>query len=99
MKQKTQVTFEMEETTRLTHSGKVLTVFCPRCKTVVRMEVPHVLALLAGSSEREIFRLVEAGMIHFVETRRIYACPDCYKRVLTENDRSVNAFGPKGELQ
>ena len=51
------------------------------------MVSPDVLSLIAGVSERAIFRLVEAGAIHFLEAARVAACLSCYRR--------VSAMGPQ----
>lgn len=80
MKQKAAITFEVEETITLKQGGKIVNDFCPQCQMGVELISPEVLAILAGSSEREIFRLIEAGFIHFVERKRVYACSGCYQR-------------------
>lgn len=58
-----------------THELKVLTRpqvkekrFCPLCRREVRWLVPEEAMLLAKKSLREIFRLVEAGEFHFIES-------------------------------
>ena len=84
MTQKAEITFEVEETVVLKKGGKIITEFCPRCAEIVEMVSPDVLALVTGSSEREIFRLIETATIHFVESDRLVACPGCYRR-LTSN--------------
>jgi hypothetical protein len=38
------------------------------------MATPHVGAILAELTEREIYRLVEIGDVHFVETDRVLVC-------------------------
>jgi hypothetical protein len=61
---------------RETHELKILTRprvkekrFCDRCSAEVRWLVPEEAMLLAKTSLREIFRLVEAGDYHFAESR------------------------------
>ena len=80
MKQRAEITFEQEETLILRQSDCYLQEFCPRCQEIVRLLTPEVMAALAVISEREIFRLIESEQIHFVETKRIYACPSCYQK-------------------
>ena len=80
MKQKAEITFEERETVILRQSDSCLKEFCPRCQAIVRLMTVEILAMLSGSTEREIFRLLEAGRIHFVEARRLYACPGCYQK-------------------
>jgi len=87
MKQRTEITFEVEETV-LSKPGKLFRGYCPRCESVTGMASPEVLALLTGSSEREIFRLVEAQKIHFIEADRIFGCVSCYRRSLGQVNTS-----------
>lgn len=84
MKRKAQLTFEIEETVVLKQGGCFVTDYCPRCNETVDMVSPEVLSLVSGSSEREIFRLMEIGKIHFVELGRVVACPDCYHKLLVD---------------
>ena len=41
---------------------------------MAEMATPQVGAVLAHVTEREIYRLVESGAIHFVETDRVLIC-------------------------
>ena len=81
MRQRAEITFETAETVVVRNSGKFLLGFCPLCGDEVYMFPPETLAPMTGSSEREIFRLLETGNIHFVEAQRIYACLSCYKNL------------------
>jgi len=99
MKQKTEVTFEQRDTVVLKQSSSHMTADCPRCKATVELLTPEILAALTGSTEREIFRLLETGMIHFIETRRIYACPGCYQRMLKETQLPDKRIAVKGETR
>ena len=76
MKQKAEITFEVEESIILRQVAGGLTALCPRCRAQSEMIAPQHAAALAGLSEREIFRLMEAGKIHFIETDRVYVCRD-----------------------
>jgi hypothetical protein len=42
--------------------------WCPRCADSVAMLTPEQAALAAGVSTRHVFRWLEAGRLHFVET-------------------------------
>jgi hypothetical protein len=85
MTQKAELTFEIEETVVLKQSGYLMTEYCPRCQEMVEMVSPDVLSLVNGVSEREIFRLVEIGEIHFIELGRMVVCPGCYRRMMANN--------------
>jgi hypothetical protein len=77
-----QIIFELEETVVVKQGGKIATDLCPKCGANVKMVSPDILALVSGSMEREIFRLIEAGRIHFIEDGRTLACVSCYRRSL-----------------
>ncbi len=80
MKQRTEITFEVEETVVSKRGGKLFQAYCPTCEIVADMASPEFLATMTGSSEREIFRLVEAQKIHFFEAGRIFGCVSCSRR-------------------
>jgi hypothetical protein len=82
MKPKAELKFEIEETITITMGDKTVSEFCPNCRETTVMAVPAAIAIATGSNEREIFRLIEAGVIHFVETRRLVICPSCLRRHL-----------------
>ena len=79
MAQKAKLIFEIEETVVFKQGGYFITEYCPRCDEIVDMVSPDVLSLVTGASEREIFRLMEMGKIHFIELGRVVACPGCYR--------------------
>jgi hypothetical protein len=74
MKQKVEITLEVEETIILRQVAEPLTAFCPQCQTLVEMITPRIAAQLYGLSEREIFRSIENGRLHFTEAERIFIC-------------------------
>jgi hypothetical protein len=74
MKQKTEITFEVEETIILRQSGNRLEAFCPQCQALVEMITPQLAAAVSKKPIREIFRLIESGRLHFMETDEIRVC-------------------------
>jgi hypothetical protein len=74
MKQKVEITLEVEETIILRQGEKILTEFCPQCQALVEMLTPQIAAALFNLTERELFRLIENGQLHFVEAERIFVC-------------------------
>ncbi|MGH9946572.1 MAG: hypothetical protein ACRD6X_05170 [Pyrinomonadaceae bacterium] len=91
MKHRTEITFEMEETIVIRDTTAIRTGFCPNCGRSVEMATPHVVATISGGSEREIFRLIEAGMIHSIETDRILICLSCVPSAKKRlNDSIIN---------
>lgn len=74
MKRRAEIIFEIEETIILRQAETFVRAFCPQCAKPVEMASPQTIADLFDHSEREIFRFVEAGKIHFIETGRILIC-------------------------
>lgn len=74
MTQKTEIEFELNETVAYTRRGERVEAFCLRCERIVEMATPQIAAILVQSNEREIFRQVEAGDVHFIETNRVLVC-------------------------
>lgn len=74
MKQKTEITFEVEETIILRQSETRLEAFCPLCQALVEMLTPQLAAAVSKTTIREIFRLIESGRLHFMETDEIRVC-------------------------
>ncbi len=74
MTQKTEIEIEMSETVAYSSRGERFENFCPICKCMTQMATPSVAAILRKTTEREIYRLVETGKVHFVETDRVLVC-------------------------
>lgn len=74
MTQRAKIVFEKEETVLLLKSSATVDEFCTVCGTFTVMVTPEALTLMSGASEREIFRLIEAGEIHFYEGPKVYVC-------------------------
>lgn len=90
MKQKTEITFETEETISLRQEAKKFKMFCPPCQALVEMVTPPTAAALVGLSEREIFRLIENGRLHFVEAERVFVCREFLRN---KSELSTSAGG------
>jgi hypothetical protein len=75
MKRTTEVTYETEELIAV-KLRRGFTGFCDQCNAFVEMLPTEAAALLTGLGEREIFRLIETGEIHFVEAERVFVCRD-----------------------
>lgn len=75
MKRMTEITFETEELVAV-KARQGFKGFCQGCNAFVEMLPVEAAAILTGLSEREIFRLIETGEIHFVEAERVFVCRD-----------------------
>ncbi len=73
MTQKTEIEIEMSETVAYSRRGDRFETFCPTCKCMSDMATAQVAAVLTHMTEREIYKLVETGSVHFVETNRVLA--------------------------
>jgi len=89
VKQKAEIIFEQEETVILRQSSGHFIDFCPNCIETVELLTPEIMAAIAGTTEREIFRLIERGTIYFLERERIFGCPNCYKNSVVEISRQT----------
>ena len=68
MRKKATITIETERLLILRRSGRVVDSWCDRCHAEVKMIGVEEAAAIAGLSQRKLFRLAEAGEIHFIET-------------------------------
>lgn len=79
-----QIVFEVEERV-VVRSGEFTTAgYCPNCGETVGMAAPSTTAALYDLSEREIFRLIEAGTIHFTEVGQVMICLKSIRGFLEE---------------
>ena len=83
MKQKTEIEIELSETVAYSRRSERFETFCPECKSLVEMSSPQVAAILTRTTEREIYRLVETGKVHFVETDRVLVCLKSLSKTLS----------------
>ena len=74
MKQRTEITFEKEETIILRESSAPIDSFCLACRDMVIMATPEAVSLICEISEREIFRKIDLGDVHFIEEPKVYVC-------------------------
>ena len=68
------LTIDIDEKITLSDSNRRLEAYCSGCKKLSWMVTPQTLAVVAGLTEREVFRFVEAKLIHFEETDRVLVC-------------------------
>lgn len=74
MTEKTKIEIELSEVVAYTSRRERFNNFCPTCRSMSEMATPQLGAVLAHITEREIYRLVESGAVHFVETDRVLIC-------------------------
>lgn len=67
-KRQTRTTIEMREVVVIRGSPKRQSVFCPECSEAAVFVTVEEAVKLTGISARAIYRLIEAGSVHFAET-------------------------------
>lgn len=89
VKQKTEIEIEFSETIAYSKPRDRFRTVCPQCQSPTEMIAPRIAAILTGSTEREIYRLVETGEIHFIETVGVFICLNSlinFKKTETPDD-------------
>ena len=67
---RTKITIEKERRLVIAQGRRQARGRCEACRAEVRMIGTEEAALVAGRTEREVFRLIESGRLHFTETAR-----------------------------
>jgi len=68
MKKKATITIETERLLVISRSRQAVDHWCDECHAEVKMIGVEEAAAVAELSQRKLFRLAEAGEIHFTET-------------------------------
>ncbi|MCI0391249.1 MAG: helix-turn-helix domain-containing protein [Acidobacteria bacterium] len=67
-KKRKKITVEIERSLVIRKRGGAVHAWCAGCAEQVRMLTPEESALAAGVTVRTIYRWVEAGKLHFIES-------------------------------
>lgn len=78
------VVFEIEEKVVVRSGDITAAEHCPFCNETVGMATPRTAAAIYEMTEREVFRLIEAGAIHFTETEQVMICLKSIREFLEE---------------
>ena len=68
MRRRTEITLERAELSVLRRPVHQAPTWCAQCEESVQMITPDEAVAVAGRTAREIYRWVEAGRVHFLET-------------------------------
>ncbi|HEY0427024.1 MAG TPA: hypothetical protein VGC76_04380 [Pyrinomonadaceae bacterium] len=87
-KTRVEISFEQREIWRVSRADKAETQICPFCLNDAPMISAEDLAALAAASPREIYRQIERGTLHFVETadKQIFVCFASFSEKILENN-------------
>ena len=87
-KKRLEISFESREQWRIFSPNMAENLQCPFCEEESSMLTVENLAVLTETSQLEIYREIERGALHFVETKksRLFVCPAAFsKRDLRNN--------------
>ncbi len=75
-RRRTEITVEMRELFVFGSAAASVQAWCRECAEPARMISPEQAAILTGVSTRSIYRMVEAGELHYTETvdARLLVC-------------------------
>ena len=68
------IVVEIDERIAVKDAEQPFEAYCSTCKKMTEMASPKTAAVLTAISEREVFRLIEAKVIHFIENARVLVC-------------------------
>jgi hypothetical protein len=68
MRKRMEITLERAEVSVIRRPVHRAPAWCAQCEDRVQMVTPDEAVAVAGRSAREIYRWVEAGRVHFLET-------------------------------
>ena len=87
MNERTEIEIELTETVVFSRRNERFETICTQCGCLAEMATPLVASIITRSTERTIFRFVEAGELHFAEHDRLFVC----MRSLTEKLYGLSA--------
>lgn len=67
-KRRTEIAFELDQIMVVKRRCGSVTGWCTRCELEVVMLTPDEAASITSATTRALYRMVDAGMIHFTET-------------------------------
>jgi hypothetical protein len=79
-----EIVIDVDERIELTEGGQRFEAYCSGCKAMAEMATPKMASIHCGISEREVFRFIEARLIHFTETDRILVCMESVRLIPRE---------------
>ena len=75
------IVIEIDERIAVTNTEQQFEAYCSQCKKMTEMATPKTAGVLADSSEREVFRLIESKKIHFIESGRVLVCVESLRNL------------------
>ena len=66
----TEIAIETDKVFIIQRRGGAITMWCAKCGGAVGMVTPDEASLLLGISSRAVYQLVEADVVHYLETEQ-----------------------------
>jgi len=85
MPRKTVIEIEFNETFAYVNRVEKVEVYCPMCEEKIEFVAPQIAAVTLNTTEREIYRLVESGRVHFLETSGVLVCMKSIREIEGDN--------------
>ena len=85
MKKNDCVVIEVDERIAVSDSER-FEAYCSECKTMTQMATPKTAGVIAGISEREVFRLIEGKEVHFIENARVLVCVESLRNLKADSN-------------
>ena len=83
------IVVEIDEQIAVKTTERQFEAYCSDCKKITEMATPKTAGTLTEISEREIFRLIEAKQIHFIENARVLVCVESVRNLNTNSNSSA----------
>ena len=85
-KERTVITTETHQVTIIHPRTRLVRAWCDRCEAHSEMAAPEKAAALLGITPREVYRRVENGALHFIETEagKLLIC--CRREPISQGD-------------
>jgi hypothetical protein len=80
------IVVEIDERIAVTNTEQQFEAYCSECKTMTDMATPKTAGILTATSEREVFRLIEAKEVHFIENAGILVCVESLRTLKADSN-------------
>ena len=80
------IVIEIDERIAVTNAEQQFEAYCSECKKMTQLVTPKTAAVLAGTSERDVFRLIETTAVHFIENDRILVCIESLRDLRSDSN-------------
>jgi hypothetical protein len=85
----TGIVIEIDERIAVKNAEQRFEAYCSECKKMTEMATPKTAGTLTEISEREVFRLIEAKQIHFIENTRVLVCIESLRNLSANSNTTA----------